>query len=78
MKAHNLESNFTFLKSLKINSELGYSKFIYYDLITLKEQEKMYRMIQYKKDANQYRIGYQKNKLTLTEYNSNIATTLKL
>jgi hypothetical protein len=78
MKAHNLESNFTFLKSLKINSELGYSKFIYYDLITLKEQEKMYRMIQYKKDANQYRIGYQKNKLTLTEYNGNIATTLKL
>jgi hypothetical protein len=78
MKAHNLESNFSFLKSLKINSELGYSKFIYYDLITLKEQEKMYRMIQYKKDANQYRIGYQKTKLTLTEYNGNIATTLKL
>ncbi len=79
MKAHNLESNFSFLKSLKINSEIGFTKFQYSYLITLKEQEKIYQQIQFKKDAQEYRVGYNKKTIKITEYqNGQSVQTIKL
>lgn len=76
---HNLETNFAMQKNLAINSNLGFTKFNYYDTITQRDQEQIYRQIKFKKDASEFRTGYQKNKLTLTEYiNGKSATTLKL
>ena len=79
MKSHNLESNFSFQKSLAINSNLGFTKFNWYEIISQRELEQIYRQIQFKNDASEFRTGYQKNKLKLTEYiNGKSATTLKL
>jgi hypothetical protein len=79
MKAHNLESNFSFQKSLAINSDLGFTKFNYYDTITQRDQDKIYRQIKFKKDADEFKTGYQKKTIKLTEYiNGKSATTLKL
>ena len=75
---HNLETNFSFQKSLSVNSNLGFTKFNYYDTITQRDQEQIYRQIKFKKDASEFRTGYQKKKLILTEYNGKSATTLKL
>jgi hypothetical protein len=79
MKAHNLETNFAMQKNLAVNSNLGFTKFNYYDTITQRDQEQIYRQIKFKKDASEYRIGYTKRTIKLTEYiNGKSATTLKL
>jgi hypothetical protein len=79
MKSHNLESNFSFQKSLAINSNLGFTKFNYYDTITERDQEKIYRQILFKKDAQEYRVGYNKKTIKITEYqNGQSVQTIKL
>lgn len=66
--AHNLESNFAFLKSLAISKELGNTKFGFRDLLTPKEIDFSYRMLFYKKAATEFRVGFVKSKIKLTEY----------
>ncbi len=79
MKAHTLETNFQMQKNLAINSELGYTRFTYFDTISLQEQEQIYRQIKYKKDASEYRTGYQNKTIRLTEYiNGQSVQTIKL
>jgi hypothetical protein len=68
MKAHNLQSNFAFIKSLNSNKSLGTKQFNFI-AITPKEIDYLYRAIQYKKDAAEYQIGIVKsNKIRITEY----------
>ena len=71
MKAHNLETNFQFLKGLKANSKLGNTKLKFTDIITPKESEFLYRVIQFRKQADEFQTGATRSrKLKLTEYQS--------
>ena len=71
MKSHNLETNFQFLKGLKINSSLGNTKLKFTDITTPKESELLYRVIQFRKQADEFQTGaVRSRKLKLTEYQS--------
>lgn len=80
MRAHSLESNFAFQKSLSVNKNLANIKFDFYELITLREIEFSYRQLQYKKHADEFKVGIVKsNKIKLTEYKNGIESqTLKI
>lgn len=68
MSSHTLETNFAFLKSLAISKELGNTKFQFRDMLTPKEIEFSYRMLCYKKHADEFKIGFVKSKIKLTQY----------
>ncbi len=79
MKAHNLESNFAFIKSLSISKELGNTKFQFNDLLTPKEIEFSYRQLQFKKDADEFKVGFVKSRIKLIEFkNGKEFQTLKI
>ena len=79
MKAHNLETNFAFMKSLKSNCILVQKRFEFI-ATTPQEIEQIYRAIQFKKSAAEFQVGHVKsNKIKLTEYKRGKALeTLKL
>jgi hypothetical protein len=71
MKRHNLETNFQFLKGLKINSNLGNTKIKFTELTNPKESERLYKAINFRKQADEFQIGNVKSrKIKLTEYQS--------
>ena len=73
MKSHNLESNFAFQKSLAINKDLSNIKFKFNEILTPREIEFSYRQLQYKKHADEFKVGFVKsNKIKLTEYKNGI------
>jgi hypothetical protein len=79
MKAHNLQSNFTFIKSLEISKELGSAKIKFSDMVFPKEIEFFYRVISFKKSADEFKIGYvTSGRNFLTEYKNGTQTTIKI
>lgn len=78
MKAHNLQSNFTFIKSLEISKELGSAKIIFSDMIFPKEISFAYRLIYFKKSANEYKVGFcNSGRIFMTEYKNGKALETK-
>jgi hypothetical protein len=70
---HTLESNFTIIKGLSSSKDLGMTKFQFRDMLTPKEIEFSYKMIYYKKAADEYKVGFVKSgRIFLSEYSKGI------
>lgn len=76
---HNLQTNFTVIKGFEISKELGSAKIKFSDMVFPKEIEYFYRVINFKKSADEYKIGFvNSGRLFITQYINGIQTTIKI
>ena len=79
MRAHNLQTNFQVIKGLEISKELGTAKIKFSDMVFPKEIDFFYRVINFKKSADEFKIGFVTSGRTfLTEYFNGKQITTKI